>query len=223
MMGDDGFATRRPPVPGAGAPRSSRLLASSATIIDRMARTTLTARTRPTSRARRRLVAATGVCTLGLFLSLTAKLFVWPALDPVEGTSADAVLVLGGPGPRLAVAAALARRHAAPWMLVSVPSVKWNCPHFGVEGVRVVCFRPDPFSTQGEARYFGEQAQLHGWRSVVVVSSVAQATRARLRVRRCFPGTVKVVGAPLSPVVFAYGVVYEWGALAKALLWQTGC
>lgn len=160
---------------------------------------------------------------MGLWAALTAKLFVWPALSTVEAAHADAVLVLGGPGARLQVATELARRHAAPWMLVSVPSVEWNCPHIETPGVVVQCFRPDPFSTQGEAQYFGRQARHHGWRSVIVVSSVPQATRARLRVERCFPGRVQVVAAALPAAKFAYGVVYEWGALAKALVWQVKC
>ncbi len=179
-------------------------------------------RARTVGRRRRALVTA-GVCAVGLWAGLTAKLFVWPALDELDQVHADAVLVLGGPGDRVALGEELARRHAAPWLVVSVASVEWDCPHLEVPGVRVLCFRPDPFSTQGEARYFGAQARQHGWRSVVVVSSVPQATRARLRVKRCFPGRVQVVGARLGWPQFVYGVVYEWGALAKAVLWQVSC
>ena len=80
-------------------------------------------------------------------------------------------------------------------MLISVPSVRWNCPSFVVPGVRVKCFRPNPFNTRGEARYAASQAHLHRWHSLIVVSSVPQSTRARLRVERCFHGTVQVVVA----------------------------
>jgi hypothetical protein len=171
----------------------------------------------------RGLLRGAGVLALALWGSLSAVLFVWPSLDPIKGVRADAILVMGGPGPRLQVALKLAKEHAAPVMLVSVASERWNCPDLGVPGVRVECFRPDPFSTQGEARYAGEQARLHDWQSLIVVSSVPQATRARLRVRRCFPGSVKVVAARPSIATWAYGVIYEWGALAKALLWQRSC
>ena len=158
-----------------------------------------------------------------LCASFTVRLFVLPALSPLQGLHANALVVLGGPGPRLELALQLERDRAAPVMLVSVASVLYNCPDFDLPGVRVECFRPDPFSTQGEARYVGQQGRIHGWRSIIVVSSVPQATRARLRVKRCFGGDVLVVGARPSPASWAYEVVYEWGALAKALLWQTAC
>lgn len=170
-----------------------------------------------------RLLPTAGVLLLALWGALSAILFVWPPLDPVKGTRADAILVMGGPGPRLQVALKLAKDHAAPVMLVSVASVRWNCPALDVPGVRVECFRPDPFSTQGEARYAASQARVRGWNSLIVVSSVPQSTRARLRVQRCFHGNVKLVAARPSPARWAYGVVYEWGALVKALVWQRSC
>jgi hypothetical protein len=171
----------------------------------------------------RRLLGAAGVLLLGVWGSLSAVLFVWPSLDAVKDVRADAILVMGGPGPRLQVALKLAKEHAAPVMLVSVPSVRWNCPDLDVPDVQVECFRPDPFTTQGEARYAAGQARLHGWNSLIVVSSVPQATRARLRVKRCFSGNVKVVAARPSLARWAYSVIYEWGALLKALVWQRSC
>lgn len=171
----------------------------------------------------RGFLRAVGVLVLALWGSLSAVLFIWPSLDPIKGARADAILVMGGPGPRLQVALKLAKERAAPVMLVSVASVRWNCPNLEVPGVRVECFRPDPFSTQGEARYAANQARLYGWHSLIVVSSVPQSTRARLRVQRCFHGTVKVVAARPSLASWAYGVIYEWAALTKALVWQRSC
>lgn len=160
---------------------------------------------------------------LALWLSLSARLFVWPAQDAVERAHADAVVVLNGPGPRWQVALELARARAAPVMLVSVASVEWNCPRLGLPGVRLECFRPDPLSTMGEARYAAEQAREHGWHRLILVTSLSQATRARLRMKRCFSGSVQVVVARPSLGALAYGVLYEWGAMAKALIWQRGC
>lgn len=160
---------------------------------------------------------------VALFVSLSAKLFIWPAQDAVQGLHADAVVVLNGKGPRWQVALALAREHAAPVMLVSVASVQWNCPPDKLPGVQVECFRPDPLDTRGEARFAASQARAHGWHSLIVVTSVPQATRARLRVKRCFGGQVYVVTAEPSLATWAYEVLYEWGALAKALVWQPGC
>jgi uncharacterized SAM-binding protein YcdF (DUF218 family) len=158
-----------------------------------------------------------------LFLSLSAKLFVWPAQNALQGTHADAIVVLGGPGPRWQVAVELAEEHAAPVMLVSVASTRWNCPGTDLAGVKIECFRPDPFSTMGEARFAASQARANGWHSLIVVSSTPQATRARLRVKRCFDGSVYVVTARPRLRDWPGEVIYEWGALIKALAWQTSC
>lgn len=171
---------------------------------------------------KKRVVALFTICAL--FLSLTAKLFVWPARDPVDGEHADAVLVMNGPGHRWELASRLAAGGAAPVFLISTGSVQWDCPRYRFPSVQVICFRPDPFNTRGEARFAAQQARLHHWKSLIVVSSVPQATRARLRVKRCFHGVVKVVPAsPTNLAEWAYGVIYEWGALAKALVWQRSC
>jgi uncharacterized SAM-binding protein YcdF (DUF218 family) len=169
-----------------------------------------------------RLLVAAGLA-VALFLSLSARLFVWSAYNGVEGVHADAVVVLGGPGPRWQIALELAREHAAPVMLVSVPSVQWNCPRNDLPGTQIECFHPDPDDTRGEARFAASTARANGWHSMIVISSVPQATRARLRFKRCFSGTVYVVPAKPDLGTWAYEVVYEWGALAKALIWQRGC
>jgi uncharacterized SAM-binding protein YcdF (DUF218 family) len=180
------------------------------------------ATTKTKRRGWRRAGAVVAVLAL-LWVALSAKLFVWPARDPVAGAHADAVVVLNFSGPRWQVAEALARERAAPVMLVSVASVEWNCPRASFPGVRLQCFRPDPFSTMGEARYSAQQARQHDWHSLILVTSLPQATRARVRVERCFSGSVQVVVARPPLATFAYDVVYEWGALAKALIWQRSC
>lgn len=174
------------------------------------------------ARPRRKLLVI-GALVVALVLALSAKLFVWPADSSVQGAHADAILVMNGPGPRWAVAARLVAERAAPVVFVSTKSVRWDCPDWGVPGVTVQCFRPVPFDTRGEARYVAREANAHGWHSLIVVSSIAQATRARLRVERCFTGSVKVVVAVPSWPTWAYEVLYEWGALVKALVWQRGC
>jgi uncharacterized SAM-binding protein YcdF (DUF218 family) len=158
-----------------------------------------------------------------LLVSLSAKLFVWPAQNAANGLHADAIVVLGGPGPRWQVALGLAREHAAPFMLVSVSSVQWDCPPDDIPGVQVECFRPNPDDTRGEARFAAGTARANGWHSLIVVPSVPQATRARVRFKRCFNGTIYVVPARPDVRTWAYEVVYEWGALAKALIWQRAC
>jgi hypothetical protein len=47
--------------------------------------------------------------------------------------------------------------------------------------------------------------------------------RARLRVRRCFPGSIYVVTAPLPAYEWPYAVINEWAATVKAVLLQRSC
>ena len=177
--------------------------------------------------AGRRVRRTAGVLVLvvaGLFASLTARLFVWPAQNSVDHVHADAVVVLNGPDPRLQVAMLLAQERAAPIILVSVSSVRWDCPYWDVPNVRLVCFTPVPATTQGEVRFAASQARDHGWRRLILVSSVPQTrVLARLRLERCFSGTVEVVTARPALSDWAYQVLYEWGALFKALILQRSC
>jgi len=62
------------------------------------------------------------------------------------------------------------------------------------------------------------------WHRVIVVMPTTQATRARLRIGRCYPGQVLEVGVqPAGFWAWVRGIVYEWGALAKALVLQPSC
>ncbi|HYA50536.1 MAG TPA: hypothetical protein VEG33_05145, partial [Streptosporangiaceae bacterium] len=73
------------------------------------------------------------------------------------------------------------------------------------------------------AEFTGRLARQYHWRSVVLVTTTPQDTRARLRVRRCFPGSIYVMTAPLPAYRWPYALAYEWGATIKALLLQRGC
>jgi uncharacterized SAM-binding protein YcdF (DUF218 family) len=156
--------------------------------------------------------------------ALTARLFVWPTTDPPA--KVGAIFVLGGNGPRLAEAMTLASKRYAPEVVLSV-SPGDRPPFCGstYRGTDVVCFSPHPASTQGEARFIGSFARRHHLQRIIVVSGRAQTTRARIRVERCYGGTVLMVPAAApSPFSAAAGdVVYEWGALLKAELWQRSC
>jgi uncharacterized SAM-binding protein YcdF (DUF218 family) len=89
--------------------------------------------------------------------------------------------------------------------------------------VRLICFEPDPGDTRGEAEFAGRLAVKYHWTSVVLVSSRAQDTRARLVVKRCFGGPVYVITGPLPLGEWPYEIAYEWGALFKSLLLHRSC
>lgn len=164
-------------------------------------------------------LAALGV-TISVFLVLTAVLFVWPSTNAPRHS--NAIVVLGGSGLRVQKGLALARAGYAPNLVISITSLAL-CPPPPI-GVKVVCFIPDPLTTQGEARAVAKLAHEHHWRQIIVVSSVPQTTRARIRLDRCYHGTY--LFDPVSPgglSAWIYGIVYEWGALVKALTLQRGC
>ena len=151
----------------------------------------------------------------------TVVAFVRPATD--VPAHADAVVVLDGSGPRLAEGVALASAGVAPVLVVSTSSTGWLCPRLP-PSVTVICITPDPLSTQGEARFIGAEAKAAGWHRIVVVSSTPQVSRAEIRVARCYPGTIDMVGvSPGGLGSWLYGIAYEWAASFKALFVQPGC
>jgi uncharacterized SAM-binding protein YcdF (DUF218 family) len=178
-------------------------------------------RRRGFSRVRRRAFAAV-MALVAAFLLVTARLFVWPA----EGMPAhvSAIVLLAGPGDRLPVALQLAREHRAPMLVVSQGWQGYGgpCPP-AVPGVKLICFDPDPGNTRGEAEFAGQLAKRYHWRSVVLVTTRPQDTRARIIAARCFGGSIYVVTAPLPESAWPYQIAYGWGALLKALVVQRAC
>lgn len=78
-------------------------------------------------------------------------------------------------------------------------------------------------TTQGEARYIQHLAAEHNWQRIIIVPGTSQATRARLLFKRCGIGQLLVVPARESLGGGLFGIVYEWGAMAKAILLRRGC
>jgi len=170
------------------------------------------------------IVATTALVLVVAFCVLTAVLFVNPDLNTPERS--DAIVVLGEHGlPAVEKGEQLAREGYAPTIVYSlqpwVPCQPWRVkiPH-----VRVLCFRADPQSTQGEARSIARMAAHDGWKRIIVVLPTTQATRARLRIGRCYPGQILEVGfSPQGISEWLYQFAYEWASLAKALVLQPTC
>jgi hypothetical protein len=136
---------------------------------------------------------------LALFLFLTAVLFIWPSTNAPRRS--DAIAVLGGSGLRLAKGLALARAGYAPYLLLSgYAGTKCPAPP---HHVKVICFDPHPDTTQGEARKIATLSRADGWHQIIVVPGIPQTTRARIRIARCYDGTL--LFDPVSP-----GDVHEW-------------
>ena len=150
--------------------------------------------------------------------TVSVFLFITYADDPAA--RADAVIVLAGNKQRLPVALELMRRHVAPTLVVSDgldplnPRAKQVCTT--PQAFPVLCPKPDPFSTRGEARLIAELAAEHGWSSIVVVSSRFHLFRARLLIERCYQGRLALVGAPIESWRLPIVIAFEWGKLARA-------
>lgn len=169
---------------------------------------------------RRRLVA-TGVAALLVAVAVD-HFFVRPNTAP--DALADAVIVLAGDAPhRLPVAVALARD--GPGLLViSAPPGPNNAAAQAIceddpGQLQVICFRPDPVNTRGEARAIGDLVAEHGWRSITVVTSTYHVTRARLLVERCTNADVAMADASpsLSAPKWMKRIATESGGLLKAV------
>ncbi len=157
-----------------------------------------------------------------VFAVITARLIVWPAQGMPARVSA--IVMLAGPGDRLAAALRLAAEHRAPMLVVSRGWKGYSgpCPP-AIRGVKLVCFEPNPGDTRGEAEFVGQLAKRYRWHSVVLVTGPEQDTRARILTKRCFDGSIYVVAASLPLGSWPYQIVYEWGALFKALFLYRAC
>jgi hypothetical protein len=174
---------------------------------------------------RRRLVVATLAMVVLAFVALTLVLFVEPDVNAPQRSNAIVVLGGNGAGP-FDEGVALAREHYAPTIVLSLlPGTSCQgsvLPE--VPSVHLLCFLADPLSTQGEGRAIARLAATHHWDRVIVVMPTTQATRARLRVGRCYPGQILEVGVtPPGFWAWARGIAYEWPSLLKALVLQPSC
>jgi hypothetical protein len=173
-------------------------------------------------RTRWRVFWLIALTVLVILFALTARLFVWPQTNVPR--RAGAIVVLGSDTAddvrRVAEGEKLFKAGDAPLLAISTDQ---RCPASGTTR-RVICFSPSPVTTQGEARFIGLLARKDHLSSVIVVAGRPQATRARLRVERCFTGSIEVVGVdPRSLEQWLYQIAYEWGATLKALTIQRGC
>jgi hypothetical protein len=169
----------------------------------------------------RRALVAAAILILA-FAVVTARLIVWPAQGMPPRVSA--IVMLAGPGDRLATALKLAAQRRAPMLVISRGWKGYSgpCPP-AIPGVKLICFEPDPGDTRGEAEFVGKLAKRYHWRSVVLVTAREQDTRARIVVGRCLGGPVYVVAVSPPFHSWPYQIAYEWAALFKALVLYRGC
>jgi uncharacterized SAM-binding protein YcdF (DUF218 family) len=155
---------------------------------------------------------------LGALALASVPLFILYDDDPVA--KADAVMVLAGEKRRLPIALDLVERGVAPVLVISEGlDPRWTRANrlcrFG-DPTRIVCPRPEPYSTRGEARLVARLARERRWDSVVVVTSRFHLFRARLLFERCFHGRLDFVGVPNPALRLPVAIALEWAKLGVA-------
>jgi len=157
-----------------------------------------------------------------IFCAITARLFVWPPSGMPPRVAA--IVMLAGPGDRLKLALRLARERRGEFLVVSRGNHGYGgpCPR-PVPRVKLICFNPSPASTRGEAEYIGRLARKYDWRSVVLVTTTVQDSRATQRVERCYGGPVYVVTVGLPWTSWPGQIAYEWAATLKMVILQRSC
>jgi uncharacterized SAM-binding protein YcdF (DUF218 family) len=174
----------------------------------------------------RRFVLLAVLVLVAAWVAVVVRFVLRPVQDGPR--HADAVVVLAGDHLRLGKALELMTRRVAPTLVISdglAPG--WReanrlCRR-GAGGFRVLCFRPDPYSTRGEARAVARLAAVHRWRSVLVVTSTYHVTRARLLFRRCVDARVSATGSAYRRSLLPLEIFLEPAKLVYALVVARGC
>ncbi|MFI7580471.1 YdcF family protein [Kocuria sp. M1N1S27] len=192
-------------------------------------------------RARWVIRALVPVLALGLVWLIAGwAVFQHPRTD--APAPSDALLVLGPPDrTRMAEALRLVDAGVAPVLVVANPGAEDSGEASGrtyyaraaqtcAEGpggdrdYEVICFRPDPSTTQGEAMELRALSEQRGWEHVSVLTYRQHVARARLLLGRCYPGELDVLSFdyPAVPRGHLREFAYQSGGFVKA--WLTpGC
>lgn len=172
-----------------------------------------------------RIIAGVAAAVL-LWILAGLALFVYP--KTAEPAPADVLFVLGPPTARVEYAEKLMNEGIAPTIAISMP-VDENGEIQGAycdaaRPYKIICFHPDPFTTEGEALALTALAEEHGWQTANVVAPTFHVFRAEWIIERCFPGTVSMVEykEELTPLEWVYLFVYQSAASVKAAV-NTRC
>lgn len=190
------------------------------------------ATTPPKRRTRRRRLA---ILTLVLIALIGAGVPVYVApqveiMDSYPERRADVIFVLGGGAyERYPYALGLALLDFAPRVVMSNPRGSrdvWMTDMCDTQryDFPITCFEPEPSTTRGEAQEMRRLADLYGWKSIIVVTSVPHISRARFILDRCFDGELVMAASPetISLSYWAWSYAYQTAGYVRTLS-HTGC
>jgi uncharacterized SAM-binding protein YcdF (DUF218 family) len=177
-----------------------------------------------------RLLLRLLVLALVGWLVMVVFLFILPRRD--HPRRADAIVVLSGDAKhRLPPGLELARKGVAPVLVVSDGArsdwapARELCAHPVGRGFEVVCFRPRPYSTRGEARALAVMAERRHWRSLLVVTSTFHVFRSRMLFKRCLDDRTRLYldGTRSRLVTLPVAWASETAKLVLAETLRRGC
>ena len=191
----------------------------------------MTWKSMPRHRLRRAILVSASVPVVLLLLIGASGFVVFTKApdDPLQ--RADAVVVLGGEHDgREDYGITLARGGWAPSVVVSNPYgptdavMRRICSPPG-GGIEVICLRPDPLTTRGEADMVRRLAVQRSWSKVIVVTWKYHLPRARMVFRQCFSHRADAVVMRAVPRRYDFSLVrwewvyaYQYGGVAKTVV-----
>jgi uncharacterized SAM-binding protein YcdF (DUF218 family) len=180
---------------------------------------------------RRAALVVVGVpLALSLVIGISGFIvFTNARIDPLQ--KADAVVVLGGEHDgREDYGLSLARDGWAPTVVISNPYpaddsvMRRVCGQPGSD-IEVICMKPFPLTTRGEADMVRRLAAQRSWDRVIVVSWRYHLPRARMVFRQCFSDDPSDVVMRAMPRPYEFSIarwefiyVYQYAGLLKAAL-----
>lgn len=155
-------------------------------------------------------------------------IFAHARVDPLARV--DAIVILGGEHDgREPYGLELAERGYTDTVLISNPHGRNDAVMKTVcqprRDIRVICQRPAPMTTRGEAMMARKLAEKYGWHSIIVVSWRYHLPRARRIFDQCFsaPGRSVIMrdvprSYPFSVALWQFTYLYQYGGWVKAEL-----
>jgi uncharacterized SAM-binding protein YcdF (DUF218 family) len=176
------------------------------------------------------VIVAIPVAITVLLGAIGYVLFTRAQIDPIG--KADAIIVLGGEHDgREAYGISLAEQGVADTVVLSNPYGPYDkkmrafCAS-GSDTVRVICEKPVPSTTRGEAIFTQRLAQQYGWKHVVVISWQYHLPRARYIFGQCFDGSVTMRAVPrtydFSLAEWEFTYLYQLAGFVKAAVQGSG-
>ncbi len=180
---------------------------------------------------RRAAVSITSALTAAMVVNGAAGYLVFSNADDDAASRVDAVVVLGGEHDgREVYGVSLAQHGIASTVVLSNPYsdadplMRRMCLHRN-GAIEVLCVRPEPSSTRGEAILTRRLAKERNWKKILVVTWRYHLPRAGLVFRQCLSdldGIVTVKAVPrqyILPVWYwQYLYLYQATGIGEALL-----